>query len=356
MSTISLAMIVKNEEAVLERCLSSFKDLVDEIIIVDTGSTDNTKSIAKKYTENVYDFDWVDDFSKARNYSFSLCTKEYIMWADADDIFDQKQKANFVKLQKQLSNFDVVMLKYDIAFDQNNNPTFSYYRERILKNDKSFIWQDAVHEVIEPHGKIFYSDISIIHQPNHENKKNDRNLRLYQKLIDKGISLSNRQKYYYARELFFNNKFDEAIANFESFLNQKDIWKENAISACRDLAKCYLKINKPTSAKNSLIKSFLFDVPRAETCCALAEIFLNEGNYNVAIFWYLQATNCDIDIKSGAFVETDYYNIIPYLQLCFCYYKIGDIDKSKYYNDLAGKINPQNKAYLFNLDFFAKLK
>ena len=64
-------MIVKNEEAVLGRCLESIKDMVDEIIIVDTGSMDNTKNIAKRYTDKIYDFPWCDDFSAARNFAFS---------------------------------------------------------------------------------------------------------------------------------------------------------------------------------------------------------------------------------------------------------------------------------------------
>lgn len=80
MITISLCMIVKNEEMVLSRCLESIKDSVDEIIIIDTGSTDKTKEIAKLYTDKVYDFKWTQDFSQARNYSFSKATKDYQMW------------------------------------------------------------------------------------------------------------------------------------------------------------------------------------------------------------------------------------------------------------------------------------
>ena len=71
MVTISLCMIVRNEEDVLERYLKSIADVVDEIIIVDTGSVDKTKEIAKKFTDHIYDFPWVDDFSAARNFAFS---------------------------------------------------------------------------------------------------------------------------------------------------------------------------------------------------------------------------------------------------------------------------------------------
>ena len=88
MITISLCMIVKNEEKILDRCLSGLADLMDEIIVVDTGSTDRTKEIAAKYTDKIYDFKWINDFSAARNYAFSKATRDYIYSADADEVLD----------------------------------------------------------------------------------------------------------------------------------------------------------------------------------------------------------------------------------------------------------------------------
>ena len=85
-NTLSLCMIVKNEEDVIGRCLKCVKDIFDEIIVVDTGSDDKTTEIVKKYTNNLYYFKWIEDFAAARNYAFSKATKDYIMWLDADDI------------------------------------------------------------------------------------------------------------------------------------------------------------------------------------------------------------------------------------------------------------------------------
>ena len=112
MATISLCMIVKNEEAVLARCLDCLKGLVDEMIIVDTGSTDRTKEIARQYTKKVYDFVWNGNFSDARNFSFSKATMEYIYVADADEIIDKENQKRFWLLkQALLPEVEVVQMK-----------------------------------------------------------------------------------------------------------------------------------------------------------------------------------------------------------------------------------------------------
>ena len=95
-------MIVKNEEPVLARCLDSVASMMDEIIIVDTGSTDRTKEIAAQYTSRIYDFTWCDDFSAARNYAFSLATMDYIYCPDADEYLDLENQRRFLRLKGAL--------------------------------------------------------------------------------------------------------------------------------------------------------------------------------------------------------------------------------------------------------------
>lgn len=131
MPTISLCMIVKNEEVHLARCLDSVAKLVDEIIIVDTGSTDRTTEIASAYTQNVYSYPWKDDFSDARNYSFSKASMDYCMWMDADDVLEETEWDKFLQLKQTLSmDTDMVMMKYNTSFDEAGKPSFSYFRER----------------------------------------------------------------------------------------------------------------------------------------------------------------------------------------------------------------------------------
>lgn len=85
MKTLSLVMIVKNEEAVLNRCLNSVKGIVDEIIVVDTGSTDRTKEIALSYDAKIYDYEWNDHFAEARNFALALSTSDWNLVLDADE-------------------------------------------------------------------------------------------------------------------------------------------------------------------------------------------------------------------------------------------------------------------------------
>lgn len=356
MKTISLCMIVKNEEEVLSRCLDSVSGLVDEIIIVDTGSQDSTKSVAQKYTAKVFDFEWIDDFSAARNYSFSKAEMDYCMWLDADDILTSENQKKFKMLKESLDgSADVVMMKYDVSFDENGKSTFSYYRERLLKRAGNFLWQGAVHEVIAPAGKILYSDVAVSHKKEKAGDP-DRNIRIFEKLLEDGKELEPRQQFYYGRELFYHERYEDAIAMLENFLNEKKGWLENNIEACRQLSSCYEKIGDTEQQLCSLFRSFTFDVPRAEICCSIGAYFFHIEQYQIAAFWYEMAANCVKNETSGGFVLPDCYDYIPYLQLCVCYDRMGDREKAEAYNEKAGQIKPKDPSYLQNREYFQRMK
>ncbi len=356
MPTISLCMIVRDEESVLGRCLDCVKNIADEIIIVDTGSKDKTKEAASLYTDKVYDFEWVDDFSAARNFSFSKAKMDYIMWLDADDVIDSENQKKLLELKSSLDpSTDIVMMKYNVAFDDNGNPTFSYYRERLIKRSRNFLWKGAIHEVITPVGNIKHSDIEILHKKQKVNDP-DRNLRIFQKLITDGKALDTRQKYYYARELYFHEKYTDAIKAFKEFFDADDKWVENSINACLDISRCYMMLGKISEALKSLLQSFIYDSPRAEICCEIGLIKMAEQKYREAIFWYELAAEMKQPIQNGGFLSVDCYGYIPYMQLCVCYDKLGNYQKASECNERAGKIKPNDKNYLANKKYFQQLE
>lgn len=352
MITISLCMIVKNEEDVLERCLSCIKDVVDEIIIVDTGSADRTQLIASSYTKNVFSFDWIDDFSAARNYAFSKATKDYCMWLDADDVIEETDRIQLLLLKRSLTlDTDIVMMRYNTAFDEYNKPSFWYYRERLIRNNQRHFWQGAVHEAIAPNGNVKYSDISISHKKLHAGDP-DRNLNIYRKMISEGKKLGARELYYYARELYYHHQYEEALEVFYQFINLSDAWVENKIEACILMSQSYQAMERRLESLQILLKSLEFDSPRAEVCCEIGAFFIETEQYNVAAFWYETALNCVTDVRKGGFIVPDCYHYIPALQLCVCYDKLGQHEKAEKYNEIAGTYKPESPAYLYNKIYF----
>lgn len=355
MITISLCMIVKNEELVLKRCLESVKDIVDEIIIVDTGSTDNTKKIALDYTDKIYDFKWVNDFSKARNYSFSKATKEYILWLDADDILLDEDKNKFLNLKVNLSKkIDIVMMNYNVGFDENGNVNFSYYRERLLKRSKNYTWKSPIHEVIEPYGNILYSDASITHKKE-KAADSTRNLDIFESMLKQNIKLDSRQKYYYARELMYHEDYNKAIKLLNEVILDSNTWLENKINACLDLSNCYRNIGDSNSELIALLKSFTLDKPRAEITCSIGIYFMIRKEYKIAIYWFKQTLSIKANTKTGAFCNLDYYEFIPYINLCYCYYNLNSLKLAYRYNEKAGKIKPKSNLYLYNKELLDSL-
>ncbi|MDR2525589.1 MAG: glycosyltransferase [Oscillospiraceae bacterium] len=352
MPTISLCMIVKNEEQVLARCLASAKDLVDEIVIVDTGSSDKTKEIASQFTDRIYDFEWIDNFAAARNFAFAKGTGDYLMWLDADDIIQPEDAEKFRAVcETLLPHNDTIMMKYNIAFDEHGNPTFSYFRERVVRNCPAAKWEGAIHEVITPFGRIAHSHAAVTHR---RKGKSDplRNLRLFEKLLKKGAAFSPREQFYYARELYYAARYADAIAAFEKFLKDGNGWMENNIEACRVLAQCETALEHPEKALQALLRSFHYDTPRAEICCELGYYYFARDQFKRASYWYRAALLSERNDVSGAFVLEDCYGYLPFLQLCVCCDRLGQREEAVKWNDRAGLLRPQSAAYLHNKKYF----
>jgi glycosyltransferase involved in cell wall biosynthesis len=202
-SQISLCMIVKDEEKILENFLAPIKDLVDEIIIIDTGSLDKTKEIAKKFTDKVYEFKWQNDFSKARNFSISKATKEWILVLDPDE---KIEKEDIIKLKEILTQQKSLTINKGgrvgpiIPPKESKVPTLgfrliqkTYYKNKIIsirgitrvfKNNKKIKFIYPIHETVrEPiknlKAKIGRTGIVIKHYP----KLNKEKQKYYLKLL-----------------------------------------------------------------------------------------------------------------------------------------------------------------------------
>lgn len=355
MVKISLCMIVKNEEEVLHQCLNSVNDLVDEIIIVDTGSTDKTKEIASQFTEKIFDFEWVDDFSKARNFAFSKATMDYIFWMDADDVLLEEDQIKFQQLKDSLANkVDAVSMLYHIAFDEYDNPTFSFRRNRLVKRARNFQWYGAVHEYLQVGGNIISSDVAITHRKKDKSinrPQSDRNLKIYEKRLEKGETFTPRDLFYYSNELKDHGQYEKAIQYYNKFLSEDKGWVEDKIRACINLAACYRSLGDAEKEIDALLKSLVYDVPRPEVSCRMGDLYKEQKLYEKAIIWYHLATNVSTENIMG-FRQESYSTWYPYLQLCVCYWNIGEKELAVEYNNKAKAYRPHDPAVLKNEEFF----
>ncbi len=185
---VSLCLIVKNEEANLAHCLGPVAGLVDEIVVVDTGSTDRTKAIAAELGARVVDFPWCDSFAAARNESLRHATGDWIFWLDADDRLDEtncdKLKALFAGLRDDNAAY---VLKCVCLPSAHTNTVTAVDHVRLFRNHGDIRWKYRVHEQILPGvratgGDVRWADVVIHHtgyqDPALRGRKLERDLRL----------------------------------------------------------------------------------------------------------------------------------------------------------------------------------
>lgn len=290
--TISVCMIVKNEESNLAECLACLKEIADEIIIVDTGSTDRTKKIAAEYTDQIFDFIWTNDFAAARNYAFSKATKDYIYSADADERLDAENQKRFLLLKEALlPEIEIVQMYYCNQLE--NNTIYSYdkeYRPKLYKRIRQFVWQERVHEAVALQPVVFDSDIEIIHKPSAGHAKRD--LQVFATMLKNGESLSQRLREIYAKELYIAGDADDLHAA-ENFLIK---WCEEAKDvdalkrACCILAK-YYRIQKNDAAFMKYALKAVALNGCSEMCYEIGEYYFDKKDYPEAAMWYYNAIN-----------------------------------------------------------------
>jgi glycosyltransferase involved in cell wall biosynthesis len=361
MVTISLCMIVKNEAKVLERCLRSVEGIPEEIIIVDTGSEDSTKEIAENFTSRVFDFNWVDDFSVARNYSFDQATMDYILWLDADDILVPEDRTAFLELKKILApTVDAVSALYHTAFDGAGNVLQSTRRLRMVRRQKNFKWVGVVHEDLVTEGPYYYydSDIAITHQkPFDEPGSPRRNLQIYEKYFEEGRQMSLADLFHYARECDKNQEYEKAIVYYRQFLERKDVDDPDLIlDTLHKLATCYYKTGDLEKEWECTLKSLEVDVPRPEFSCRFGERFLKRNQFRQAIFWYELALHDQDENASHRLVDNyPFKTWLPHKQLGLCYYRLGDYETSLRHNKAARQYLPDDPDIQTNIRILEKL-
>lgn len=352
-ASLSLCMIVKDEGKTLERCLNSVKSFINEIIIVDTGSKDNTVEIAKKFNAKIYKFKWIDDFSAARNFAFSKATSDYIMWLDGDDFINED---DIKKIESLLSNmdssYDYISAEYILARNSEGKVSTSLRRNRIVKRQSAFLWVGNVHEYLAVYGKGLEGNFSIEHGKVKE--YTDRNLQIFKTMEKNNKKFTPRDIYYYANELFDNGYYKESIEQYNKFIDTKEGWIEDIKGAYLKIIRALNLINEKDKIVDVALESLKIDTPTAEIACSLGEYYFEKENYNQAAFWYRVALDSRPSSLNMSLTNSDYYTWIPSLQLTVCYYNLGNLKCSYFFNELAASFDGDKEKIEYNREIFKR--
>ena len=277
-----------------------------------------------------------------------------IIFSDYDGTLDTSENdmtKNIEAIQNlKNSNLDadVFMFKYSMGFDEENKPTLIFYRERLLKREKNFKWQGFVHEAITPCGKIEYTNIEIEHRKLHEHEKG-RNLKLFENAIENEIKLTPRELYYYARELYYNNKIEKAIKTFNEYLTIPNTYKPDNMTVHILLSECYKIQNNPSLAIDTLFLAIKKHTPTAEICCKIAYLFDASNEKEQAIFWFKSALHCHS--QTDGFINQDFQEFLPCLELSRLLFS-KNFSEAKEYHIKAKRLHPNHSAIIFNTQFF----
>lgn len=364
--SISLGMIVKNEAENLPRIFESIKDCFDEICITDTGSTDNTVELAKSLGAKVSHFDWVNDFSAARNFNFEQIKTDYALWMDGDDVLHNKDA--FISFRDHAMQFyDYILAKYNYALDKDGKPIVSFARERILKMGWKPKWNYFVHEGVPPppNAVIHYATtwaINHLRTEQDQAKDRSRNLKIFEEQIKKG-PLDGRMTFYYGKELFENNMPEEA----EKILTKSvtmDLQPHDRVNALQYLVlSAMIQIDKLkpefigpviSRLRDYAHRGLQLDPMRAEFYSFLGDSYIRTNQIKEALPYYSAAMNCPLDNNPGSTYAGPIhstaaaYTTHPRVQITKIYANLGLIDKAEAMAEDVHKhwSSPDTKALL----------
>jgi glycosyltransferase involved in cell wall biosynthesis len=348
-------MIVKNEEEFLEQCLNSIKKLVEEIIIVDTGSNDKTKEIARKFTTKIFDFKWSDDFSVARNESLKYATGDWILILDADEVISE---SDHIKLKEILRSTSAVGLQFLHRHYTNNSAaagwqssdadtyteskiSLGWWQSPILRLFKNIsptpLFQGVVHESVVPSlvkkGDIINIDVPIHHFGKLNKSKLQEKEFFYERLGENKTRLSKDYFSYYelGRQYANNGKLNEAIVELQKSISLKNDFADSWFV----MGTVYMSIKDLNLAENSFKMAKNFNKDDPDIYDNLGVLYAKKNNFENAL------NNFRIALKLNTRSARTLWNI------GLLFRKFGKEEESKYYFLRAAELDPNYKN-IFN--------
>ncbi|WP_061997024.1 TPR domain-containing glycosyltransferase [Clostridium sp. ATCC 25772] len=335
--TVSVCMIVKNEERFLGRCLESVKDLVDEIIVVDTGSKDKTVEIAESFGAKVYYYQWDNSFANARNFSLSKATKDWILILDGDDEFEKEDREKFIDIVNN-SKYDGHFFK---TLSLNSEADLKNYtcnlNLRLIKNTGEYEYVGAIHEQINnkikpmDYGRFPSEEIRIYHRGyipavTQAQNKRERNMNILREELKKD-PFNGFVNFNMGNEYFALGDVKSALEHFDTGYKAMDPRQGygNKLALRRILALIALK--RYNMALEAIDEGLEFYPNFTELIYYKGEVYEKQKKYTMAVKTYEKAIEQGespiyLTFLNGCATFRAYYNIAE------IYYSLGDYEEA----------------------------
>lgn len=318
---VSVCIIAKNEEKYIEGCLKHLKPFGFEIVVTDTGSTDRTKEIAEKYADKVLDFEWIDDFSAARNFCAEHASNRWILSLDCDEYVSSVDVNGLrMAMQKFPKCVGILHLK-NLLIDNHGNQRYTVDDVTRFYNKGRYTYVNAIHEQLvlikgEDVDKYpsFHMPMEVIHHGynitgEEMERKQKRNLRLLEKSLE-----SNPDDAYIwfqiGQSSFILNDFDRAIEAYNKGLSlESDMRKAFVEVMVTSLGKAYMSVEKDKEALE-VLKKYEGDFKSAKYTYLLADAYMLNEQPLKALLNYIKTISMKDVNTLGDSLPTCYQNII----------------------------------------------
>lgn len=336
--SLSLCLIAKNEEENIDRFFDSIEGCFDQVVLVDTGSTDKTVEKATARGAEIQHFEWINDFAAARNYAFSFAQCDYVAWLDLDDSLSNRE--GFLRFRDDIMGLaDYWMARYDYSSDAQGKPVCSFARERVFKRDKGFTWRYPIHEGVVPDSATgpvridFASSWHVTHMRTAADLEKDRsrNLNIFSEMDKKG-GMDARMRYYYGKELFETGSPAESVGVLVGALKDPSLEMHDRIVATQYLCYAFVQCGQFAKAIEQAYNGLMLAPHRAEFHTVIGDCHLKLGNPGNAIPSYAAAKASTIIVPpfgvGAIFHSEDAYTVWPRNQLARIYANIGDLESA----------------------------
>lgn len=301
--TVSIALIVKNEEQTLDRCLASLAGAVDEIVVVDTGSSDATVAVARRYTDRICDFPWRDDFAAARQFAFEQTHGDWVGWVDADDVVVGAEQIRSVAAAAS-PVVGAIYWRYAMDFDAAGQPQCQFWRERLVRNDGSWRWQGRIHEVLtsdQSWQTLRRPEVWVEHRSpaGRDATRLQRNIPLMEaELASAGPTPSPRLLFYLGRDYASAGRSEEALTIYQRYLAAA-AWDDERYLAQTAVAGLLRSMNRLDEASHADLQAVKLKPRWPDAYFGLAQTAYFQGRWPDVVHW------CDIG-RSLPTPETDH--------------------------------------------------